>query len=67
MNLKHLALLSIFFLSSIVNSQAQTASDTVKVKKYQAKPPKTQPFGAEAFQKTKGTTLRWTGMAGFNQ
>jgi L-ascorbate metabolism protein UlaG (beta-lactamase superfamily)/quercetin dioxygenase-like cupin family protein len=34
-------------------------------KKYQAKAPKTQPFGAEAFGKSNNTTLRWLGMAGF--
>ena len=43
--------------------QAQT--DTTKVKKYQAKPAKTQPFGAEAFKKSKKTIIRWTGNAGF--
>ena len=31
----------------------------------QAKAPKTQPFGAEAFGANDGTTLRWLGMAGF--
>lgn len=65
MNLKDLILLPIFFCVSTFSGQAQTTSDPVKVKKYQAKPPKTQPFGAEAFKKSKGTTLRWTGMAGF--
>ena len=35
------------------------------VKKYQAKAPKTQPFGAEAFKPSDKTTLRWLGMAGF--
>lgn len=50
-----------------VNADAQTASDSTKAtqKKYQAKAPKTQPFGAEAFGKSKKTTLRWLGMAGF--
>ncbi len=37
----------------------------VTAKKYQAKPPKTQPFGAKAFGKSDKTTLRWLGMAGF--
>lgn len=46
--------------------QAQTTTDsTVTKKKYQAKAPKTQPFGAEAFKATNKTTLRWLGMAGF--
>jgi L-ascorbate metabolism protein UlaG (beta-lactamase superfamily) len=31
----------------------------------QAMAPLTQPFGAEAFAASKGTTLRWLGMAGF--
>jgi len=31
----------------------------------QARAPKTQPFGAEAFGANDGTTLRWLGMAGF--
>ena len=31
----------------------------------QARAPKTQPFGAEAFGPSDGTTLRWLGMAGF--
>ena len=31
----------------------------------QARAPKTQPFGAEAFEAGTGTVLRWLGMAGF--
>src|SRR5215207_179142 len=31
----------------------------------QARAPKTQPFGAEAFEADDGTVLRWLGMAGF--
>lgn len=34
-------------------------------KKYQAKPPATQPFGAEAFGVSRNTTIRWLGNAGF--
>lgn len=34
-------------------------------KKSQAVPPKTQPFGSEAFQPSKNTTIRWLGNAGF--
>jgi L-ascorbate metabolism protein UlaG (beta-lactamase superfamily) len=33
--------------------------------KYQAKAPKTQAFGEEAFEASGETTLRWLGMAGF--
>ena len=32
---------------------------------HQARAPKTQPFGAEAFEAGDGTALRWLGMAGF--
>jgi L-ascorbate metabolism protein UlaG (beta-lactamase superfamily) len=48
--------------------QAQSTTDTPQkkqVKKYQAKAPPTQSFGAEAFNPSDGTTLRWLGMAGF--
>ena len=31
----------------------------------QARAPQTQPFGAEAFDASDGTVLRWLGMAGF--
>jgi L-ascorbate metabolism protein UlaG (beta-lactamase superfamily) len=34
-------------------------------KKYQAKAPRTQAFGEEAFKASGTTTLRWLGMAGF--
>lgn len=34
-------------------------------KKYQAKAPPTQPFGAAAFEPSKQTTVRWLGFAGF--
>lgn len=49
-------------------AHAQQTADTLSrktEKKYQARPPKTQPFGREAFSTSKGTTLRWLGMAGF--
>ena len=54
-------------LLSALSVDAQTASDSTKTtpKKYQAKAPATQPFGAKAFGKSKKTTLRWLGMAGF--
>lgn len=64
----------IFFFATIltvlfvtINSDAQTVSDSTKTvqKKYQAKAPPTQPFGKKAFGKSKKTTLRWLGMAGF--
>ena len=50
-----------------LTGQAQKASDSIKStqNKYQAKAPTTQPFGVKAFGKSKKTTLRWLGMAGF--
>ena len=54
---------SLIFLALALNLNAQT--DSTKVKKYQAKAPKTQPFGAEAFGKINKTIIRWTGNAGF--
>lgn len=36
-----------------------------KKKKYQAKAPKTKPFGKEAFAASNTTTTRWLGMGGF--
>lgn len=68
MKAKGLIVTSLVFLASAINVQSQSASDTAKkpaVKKYQAKAPPTQPFGAKAFKKNKKTTLRWLGMAGF--
>ena len=58
-------ILTVFFTS--IHSDAQTVSDSTKTiqKKYQAKAPPTQPFGKKAFGKSKTTTLRWLGMAGF--
>lgn len=69
MTIKHFTLFtSILFLLAF-GVQAQSESDTAKTKstekKYQAKPPKTKPFGAEAFEPSDKTTLRWLGMAGF--
>ena len=48
--------------------QSQVTSDSVAnkpAKKYQAKAPPTQSFGAEAFDVSSKTTIRWLGMAGF--
>lgn len=51
----------------MISVQAQTTADstTTDKKKYQAKAPKTQPFGKKAFEASNKTTLRWLGMAGF--
>ncbi len=54
-------------LFATIDSDAQTTSDSTKStqKKYQAKAPPTQPFGAEAFTPSGKTVIRWLGMAGF--
>lgn len=61
-------LLSIL-LSLTFNTQGQSSTDSSKTgpkeKKYQAKAPATQSFGADAFKPSKQTTLRWLGMAGY--
>ena len=57
--------LTIAFLFSTITGQAQSRADTTQKKHYQAKAPITHPFGAEAFKSSKGTTIRWLGMAGF--
>jgi L-ascorbate metabolism protein UlaG (beta-lactamase superfamily) len=59
-------MLTLLTVAIQVNAQQVSDSLTKKVeKKYQAKPPQTQLFGKEAFGASKGTTLRWLGMAGF--
>ena len=60
------ATLCVFLMMSI-NAVAQSASDSAKItqKTYQAKAPATQPFDKKAFGKSKNTTIRWLGMAGF--
>jgi len=40
-------------------------SAALKKRKYQAKAPKSQPFGKEAFGASNATTARWLGMGGF--
>ena len=48
------------------HAQSTTDTSTMKSeKKYQAKAPPTQLFGAKAFKASNGTTIRWLGMAGF--
>ena len=44
---------------------AQTAESANPAKKYQAKGPRTHPFGAEEFKASRKTTLRWLCAAGF--
>src|SRR5690349_15419516 len=47
-----------------VSAQTPAAATPAPQKKYQAKPPPTQPFGAKAFAASDQTTIRWTGNAG---
>src|SRR5688500_18264497 len=68
MKTKYLIITSSIFLGSTVEVQAQSTTDTTKKqtqKKYQAKAPKTRPFGAEAFKPSTKAALRWLGMAGY--
>ena len=68
MKRKHLlsALLVLVFCGLEIQAQIKTDSTTnIEKKKYQAKAPKTRPFGPEAFKTADKTTLRWLGMAGF--
>jgi L-ascorbate metabolism protein UlaG (beta-lactamase superfamily) len=57
--------LMIFILVSTELLAQKTTDSTAVKKKYQAKPPKTQPFGKEAFQPLKKTEIRWLGLGGF--
>lgn len=59
---------TLIFLVARSNVHGQSGTDTSakkEVKKYQAKAPATQLFGAEAFGPSNKTTIRWLGMAGF--
>src|SRR4051812_18758321 len=66
---------SLFLAGSIVvstslrrlmaNGQAPPTVTQRRGKKYQPKAPNTQPFGAEAFNASQETTIRWLGAAGF--
>ena len=51
-------LLILIFTKSLV-------AQIIPAKKFQAKAPKTKPFGAAAFGKSNQTTIRWLGMSGF--
>ncbi len=57
-------LMSLSLLLLTINAEAQTNSDSQQ-KKYQARPPKTQPIMPEAFENSDHTTIHWLGMAGF--
>ncbi|MEX2594683.1 MAG: MBL fold metallo-hydrolase [Anditalea sp.] len=63
---KEIVITVVLFICCTISIKAQITADTIpKEKQYQAKPPPTQPFGAEAFGPSDKTTLRWLGMAGF--
>jgi L-ascorbate metabolism protein UlaG (beta-lactamase superfamily) len=65
---KKWGLFLLFGFISTATLQAQSATDSTgktPAKKYQARAPKTQPFGAKAFDPSKQTTIRWLGFAGF--
>jgi L-ascorbate metabolism protein UlaG (beta-lactamase superfamily) len=49
----------------MANGQAAATATEKPAKKYQAKAPKTQPFGADAFKASQETSIRWLGAAGF--
>lgn len=57
--------LLLFMLSINTNAQTNATNIATAPKKYQAKPPKTQPIGSEAFESSNHTTIYWLGMAGF--
>jgi L-ascorbate metabolism protein UlaG (beta-lactamase superfamily) len=61
-----------FFVGLARFGHAQSTADRTQPgaakltqKKYQARAPKTQPFGTAAFGPSKQTTIRWLGFAGF--
>lgn len=62
--------LGLIMLTLTVALKAQTTQENTEknnsvIKKYQAKAPPTQFFGAEAFKPTNQTVIRWLGMGGF--
>ena len=63
MTIRYFSLLLFSFFLGTDHVQGQAQADTVQT--MQAKAPETQPFGAEAFNPSNKTTLRWLGMAGF--
>ncbi len=55
----------LFFFMMPAIFLAQINRTATEEKTYQAKAPKTQVFGSEAFEKSDNTVLRWLGMGGF--
>ncbi|WP_197413341.1 MBL fold metallo-hydrolase [Pedobacter sp. Leaf176] len=62
MNIKSITLFLVTLTCLSISAMAQAARDTSR---YQAKAAATQSFGANAFEKSSATTLRWLGMAGW--
>lgn len=52
-------------LFSTISLQVQSQEVKKAEKKYQAKAPTPQPFGADAFEKSNQTVIRWLGGSGF--
>ncbi|QJW89582.1 MBL fold metallo-hydrolase [Spirosoma taeanense] len=72
MKIQTIAIIITFLIGLIRLGNAQSTADSTRQgtaktveKKYQARAPKTQPFGAEAFGPSRQTTVRWLGFAGF--
>lgn len=70
--MRYLRMFVVALLATSTDVGAQSRSDTTAgarpdttARRPQAKAPPTQRFGAEAFARSSGTTLRWLGMAGF--
>ena len=60
---KNLLISILFFI--LTHSVVAQQDTVINPQKFQAKAPETRPFGAEAFERSDKTTLRWLGMAGF--
>ncbi|WDF77203.1 MBL fold metallo-hydrolase [Mucilaginibacter sp. KACC 22773] len=68
MRTKLFAVLLLMPVITTICVHAQTGADSTEkktVKKYQAKAPPTQSFGAEAFKPSGKTVIRWMGMGGW--
>jgi L-ascorbate metabolism protein UlaG (beta-lactamase superfamily) len=70
--MKYPLMLVVALLAASPDVRAQSRTDSARTtrpdttaRRPQAKAPPTQRFGAEAFARSDGTTLRWLGMAGF--
>lgn len=62
---KRASVAGVIFVVAVCGWVAAEAQQQPAAKKQQARPPAVQPFGAEAFQPSGETTIRWLGNAGF--